>query len=74
MVQNLYLCVAVVLRVVGLLLVGSFLIRVIFAAVLSGLAPILPIAIATTPVLASGLLLWIFAKPAARLITNGLND
>ena len=74
MVQNLYLCVVVVFRAVGLYLVGSVLLGVIFGVVLAGRAPFLSIVLSTAPMLLSGVLLWILAKPAARLITSGLEN
>ncbi len=74
MIRNLYRCLVVAFRAIGLWLVGSALIGWLIGALLSGSGAAVALLFAIAPKVLGGIILWFVAKPAAALIVSGLEE
>lgn len=73
MAQNLYVLLVVVCRTAGVWLVGRALFGLLFAAMLArGFGGLNVVMMGAIPSALGGVLLWLLAKPLARLVTHGL--
>lgn len=74
MLKNLYLIVVVLFRTASICAIGTALLTLLLGFVITRSGAMLLTVLSVLPLLAGGALLWLAAKPAAKLIVSGLDE